>query len=89
MKPDQCISLPAEHPTVVLCSELGYKNARLEERIEALQKITNQICDVVDAHEIECLSCDRDGQIYCDCLRRAVVLARSYLPNSIYVNKTQ
>lgn len=50
--------------------ELERENAELRSKLELL-------CDTIDAHEIESHSCDRDGEIYCDCLRNNAKLARA------------
>ena len=50
--------------------ELERENAALRSKLELL-------CDTIDAHEIESHSCDRDGEIYCDCLRNNAKLARA------------
>lgn len=39
------------------------------------------LVEVIEAHEIESLSCDRDGNKYCDCLRNAATGAKRLLPN--------
>lgn len=30
----------------------------------------HMLCETIKAHDIESLSCDRDGEEYCDCLRK-------------------
>jgi hypothetical protein len=35
-----------------------------------------QMIEVIDAHEITCFSCDRDGETHCDCLQRLVEEAK-------------
>ncbi len=53
-------------------NNLERENAALRSKLELL-------CDTIDAHEIESHSCDRDGYIYCDCLRNNAKLARAAL----------
>ena len=38
-------------------------------RISTLRAALSEIIAVIEAHEIESLSCDRDGEKYCECLR--------------------
>lgn len=43
--------------------------------------LLRQMIEVIDAHEITCFSCDRDGENYCDCLKRLVKEAKKELAN--------
>jgi len=38
---------------------------------DAQNKIVSLI-DTIKSHDIESLSCDRDGELYCDCLKNAI-----------------
>ena len=49
----------------------------LMERIETRLR---ELIAVIEAHECESLSCDRDGQQHCDCLRRATERAKAIFP---------
>lgn len=40
---------------------------------------SSRVCGVIEAHEIDSLSCDRDGNTYCDCLEKATKELRSTL----------
>lgn len=53
----------------------------MQSRITSLQTALKSLIDVIDAHEIESLSCDRDGQIFCDCLQDEVKKAKLVLDN--------
>ena len=37
------------------------------------------LVDAIQAHDIESLSCDRDGEIYCECVSRAAASLRARL----------
>jgi hypothetical protein len=41
--------------------------------------LLRQMIEVIDAHEITCFSCDRDGETHCDCLERLVEEAKKEL----------
>lgn len=45
--------------------------------VVARAAMAEELVGVIEAHEIESLSCDRDGETYCDCLRKAVVKYRA------------
>ena len=66
------VGLPSEtiKNAAIRIKELERENAALRSKLELL-------CDTIDAHEIESHSCDRDGEIYCDCLRNNAKLARA------------
>ena len=68
------VGLPSEtiKNAAIRIKELERENAELRSKLELL-------CDTIDAHEIESQSCDRDGYIYCDCLRNNAKLARDAL----------
>jgi hypothetical protein len=38
-----------------------------------------QMIELIEAHEVTCFSCDRDGERYCDCLQRMVKDAKKAL----------
>ena len=42
-------------------------------------RLLEHLCATVEAHEIESLDCDRRGEEYCNCLRKAVAKARAHL----------
>ena len=46
------------------------------DKLCALAAALKHIVDVIEAHDIESLSCDRDGNEYCDCLRNAATEAK-------------
>ncbi len=52
------------------------------DKLCAVTAVLKQLVEVIDAHEIESLSCDRDGNEYCDCLRRTANEAKRLLPNN-------
>jgi hypothetical protein len=37
------------------------------------------LLDLIEVHEVTCFSCDRDGELYCDCLQRQVKVAKDTL----------
>lgn len=49
----------------MLAATMWQKTQHWEMRYQA-----HMLCETINAHEIESLSCDRDGQEYCDCLRK-------------------
>ena len=51
------------------------EEATRRELIEAL----DSLLDTLRAHDIESLSCDRDGETYCDCLNKRMLAARAAL----------
>lgn len=53
-------------------------NSLLEER-ERLRAAIENLCGIIEAHEIDTLDCDRRGEIHCDCLERAMEKARAAL----------
>lgn len=54
--------------------EEGVKNL-IGENI-ALKKALQDLIEIIDAHELVSLSCDNDGQIFCECLDDAVKKAK-------------
>jgi len=36
----------------------------------------NELCNIIEAHEIESLSCDGNGEKHCECLREKVAQIR-------------
>ena len=56
--------------------------ARSESRIAELVAALAGLTAAIAAHEIESLSCDRDGERYCSCLKDAAVEAREALTGS-------
>jgi len=60
------------HDLLALCEEYD------RELREAVTLIT-ALVDVVDAHDIDSLSCDRDGRETCDCLSREVGRLQAFL----------
>lgn len=52
------------------------------DKLCALSAALKHLVEVIEAHEIESLSCDRDGNEYCDCLRNAATEAKRILPNA-------
>lgn len=51
------------------------------DKLCALAAALKHLVEVIEAHEIESLSCDRDGNEYCDCLQNAATEAKRLLPN--------
>lgn len=54
---------------------------------EKAREVISDLCGVVEAHEIESLSCDRDGETYCECLRKQVQESRKFLRSSSSVTQ--
>jgi hypothetical protein len=52
---------------------------RLEARLREAMELMTTLVGVVDAHDIDSLSCDRDGEECCDCLSRAVGNIQAFL----------
>lgn len=69
---------PEEEPTVIV-DEIYLITMR--SKITSLQITLKNLIDVIEAHEIESMSCDRDGQNYCDCLQDEVKKAKLVLDN--------
>lgn len=44
--------------------------------IDALKAKLTRLVATIEAHEIESLSCDRDGEKYCECLKNAAKAAK-------------
>ena len=59
------------------------------DKLCALAAALKHLVEVIEAHEIESLSCDRDGNEYCDCLRNAATEAKRLLPNAQLSNSGQ
>ncbi len=53
------------------------------DKLCTLAAALKHLVEVIEAHEIESLSCDRDGSEYCDCLRNAATEAKRLLPNQV------
>jgi len=60
------------------------KNVSLTKRCASLEAVLGRVKVTVESHDIEVLSCDRDGEIYCDCLDEAL----SDIPEPIAVEDT-
>ena len=52
---------------------------------EDLREALERLLGVIEAHEVTCFSCDRDGEEYCDCLDREAKRARSLLSQNVEV----
>lgn len=50
-----------------------------KEQLRALKTQLHWLCETIAAHEIESLSCDRDGETYCDCLKKEAAKSADYL----------
>lgn len=46
---------------------------------QILADTLRQMIELIEAHEVTCFSCDRDGELYCDCLKRMVKDAKAKL----------
>ena len=47
-----------------------------KDKADALAEALGQVLKIYDAHFIETISCDRDGNPYCDCLEKGLQDAR-------------
>jgi hypothetical protein len=56
-----------------------------KDKADALAEALEQVLSIYDAHIIETTSCDRDGNLYCDCLEEGLQSARGKL--AIYRGK--
>ncbi len=52
-----------------LVREMLMQMEEIRRERDDLRAEISQGADIVRAHNIESLSCDRDGEVYCDCLR--------------------
>jgi len=43
------------------------------------ESLLRQMIEMIEAHEVTCFSCDRDGEQYCDCMKRMVKNVKSQL----------
>lgn len=75
--------LATAYPMTIGGEDAGEANAAFIVRAcnahDQLVAALKLLCDTIDAHEIESLSCDRDGEKYCDCLRSNAAAARAAL----------
>ena len=46
---------------------------------ETPESLLKQLIELIEAHEITCFSCDRDGEEHCDCLERMVKRCKNSL----------
>ena len=49
--------------------------------MERMETRLRELIAVIEAHECESISCDRDGNEHCDCLRRATKQAKDIFPS--------
>ncbi len=65
------------------------KNKPIQEKDSSvlLASVLNQMIELIEAHEITCFSCDRDGERYCDCLDRMVKEAKKKIAHDRDYNK--
>ena len=54
---------------------------------EGLREALERILGVIEAHEVTCFSCDRDGEEYCDCLDRESKRARAILSQNVELTR--
>jgi hypothetical protein len=45
----------------------------------ALADTLRQMIETIESHEVTCFSCDRDGELYCDCIKRLTARAKGVL----------
>ena len=45
---------------------------RVLDLLELEPCLLKQLIETIEAHEVTCFTCDRDGEEYCDCLKRQV-----------------
>jgi hypothetical protein len=66
----------SEHAEIM--DEAARRIQKLEAELQAWKaaadggSLLKQLIELIEAHEITCFSCDRDGEKYCDCLERMV-----------------
>ena len=53
--------------------------AELESELAEAMKLLRSMVDTIDAHDIDSLSCDRDGKEYCECLSQTLGNAQAFL----------
>jgi hypothetical protein len=54
----------------------GYVPANVARQMEIQLRA---LLNLIELHEVTCFSCDRDGELYCDCLQRQVKVAKAML----------
>lgn len=59
--------------------EAVYLASDVDARIAQLEKALRDLTDCIQAHEIESLSCDRDGETHCECLRNMASQVKSLM----------
>lgn len=71
----ECVLLP-------LIAALSAERDALRAALTAAERergAARALVDAIQAHDIESLSCDRDGEIYCECVSRAAASLRARL----------
>ena len=58
---------------------LNHKDLDKTIEIEKLKLLLLNLIDIINAHEIETLDCDRSGDKYCDCLQKQIILTKKLL----------
>lgn len=56
--------------------EEGWVPSSIAKKMEIQLRV---LLDLIEVHEVTCFSCDRDGELYCDCLQRQVKVAKDTL----------
>jgi len=51
------------------------------EKLLAVTQALKELVATIEAHEVTCFSCDRDGKQYCDCIQRQLPKAKLLLAN--------
>ena len=57
-------------PTMHDVAELLRQVRESQDREKKLANVGLMLVETIEAHEIESLSCDRDGETYCECVRK-------------------
>lgn len=54
------------------------------EQMNEIEKALKLLIETIEAHDVDSLSCDRDGNHYCDCLELALEEAKKALKHLKY-----